>query len=565
VRVIEAIARDLYDRGVRHCFGLIGEDVGELLDSLRSLGIAYYSARHESAAVAMADGYSRASGTVGVAVISKGPGLLNAMNALGTATKGGSSVLVLAGDSPPAQTPIVKARKGKYIDQEAVLTAAGIRNVTLGSAGSAAADAMRAYESAAGGSTVVVNIPDPVVLAEAGSEPSRVDLPATTLTAAPEPSLISDVCDLIEATFAAGRPVILAGRGAVRADAGKHLKRLGELCGALLTNTVLANGMFRHDPYDLGIMGTFSTPVASKLLGRADLLLCFGASLNDRTTYGGELCPKVRVVQFDADPDAFERYPFTRPEICVIGDAGLAAVALVEELERRGHQHEGFRTPGVAAEIGGFDRASAFRDQSDEHGLDPRSVLLAIDELLPEDRVIVTDGGHHFNFECTCLRAHDPSSWISPLDFSSIGSATGVAIGAAIAHPERLTVLCVGDGGLMMTIGEIATAIRYQLPLLVLVNNDAAYGSDFHILELDGVATDVAQSDNLSFEAIATAMGARAMTIRSMSDIEKLPPLLEDRSGPILVEYKVTRAVLADSLPSFLRLHRDAARQSPPL
>ena len=125
MRVIEAIARNLYDCGLRHCFGLIGEDVGELLDELRRVGVAYYSARHESAAVAMADGYARASGTVGVAVVSKGPGLLNAMNALETANKGGSSVLVIVGDSPPDQSAVVRGRKGKYIDQTAILTAAG--------------------------------------------------------------------------------------------------------------------------------------------------------------------------------------------------------------------------------------------------------------------------------------------------------------------------------------------------------------------------------------------------------------------------------------------------------
>jgi thiamine pyrophosphate-dependent acetolactate synthase large subunit-like protein len=554
LRVIEAIARDLYDCGLRHCFGLIGEDVGELLDELRRLGVAYYSARHESAAVAMADGYARASGTVGVAVVSKGPGLLNAMNALETASKGGSSVLVIVGDSPPDQSAVVRGRKGKYIDQTAILTAAGIQNVRLICAESALADVRRAYDCSAVGQTVVVNLPDPVAMAEAGTAPASSPLPITAKPMGPDPAVISDVCDLLEATFIATKPVILAGRGAVRADARAHLERLGELCGALMGSTVLANGMFRGNPYNIGIMGSFSTPVALDLLNRADVVLSFGASLNGRTTYGGELCAKARFVQFDSDPDAFGRYSFVSPELQVTGDIGLAAAALVEELERRGHGHEGFRTSKTADQIAAFDPRSVFRDQSDDTGLDPRAVLLEIDKLLPDDRVIVTDGGHHFNFECTCLRAYEPSSWISPLDFSSIGSGTGVANGAAVARPDRLTVLCVGDGGLMMTIGEIATAARYGLPVLVLVNNNAGFGSDMHILELDGYAPDVARLDEQSFEAIATAMGVRALTIRSLSDVEKLPPLLEDRSGPVVVEYKVTNAVVADSLSSFVSM-----------
>jgi acetolactate synthase I/II/III large subunit len=556
VHVYEGIAHQLHARGVRKTFGLIGEDVAEMLVSLRALGVDYYSARHESGAVGMADGYSRASGSVGVAVVSKGPGLLNAMNTLTTASKGKSAVIVFVADSSVDPSPKERVRRGKYIDQATVLEGAGVRHITLRSAETAVADVVAAFEYAASGATIVVNMPDSVFSAEAGDSPTTLELSNDLALVAPDPAMISSVADLLETTWAASRPVILAGRGAVRAKAKPALERLGELCGALLTNTLLANSIFRGDPFNLGIMGTFSNPVASELLGRADVLLCFGASMNGRTTYGGEIAPKALVVQFDADPMAFGLYPYATPELEVLGDVGLAAEALVAELEKRGHQSTGFRSPEIAERLAAYDPASEFSDQSDELGLDPRSILLAIERILPEDRVIVTDGGHHFNFEGAALTAYDPSSWISPLDFSSIGSGTGIALGAAIARPDRLTVLCVGDGGLMMTIAEIATAVRYKLPVLILVNNDRAYGSDLHILEVDGFASDVARSDDLSFERIALGMGADAVTLRSPDDVDALTSRLEGLTGPLLVEYRTTTNIRSDSLVAFMKLNK---------
>jgi thiamine pyrophosphate-dependent acetolactate synthase large subunit-like protein len=560
LQVYEAIASELFSRGIRKCFGLIGEDVAELVIALHNLGVDYHSARHETSAIAMADGYSRASSTVGVAIVSKGPGLINALNGLVTAAKGDSSILLIVADTSVTPSTKQKLRKGKYIDQVAVLSAAGVQNVTLRSPQTAVADTVTALKLSQSGVSVVVNIPDSVFYAPAGSNPSTLQLPPLPILTPPDPAVITDVAELIETTWAASRPVILAGRGAVRAGARGVLERLGDICGAFLTSTLLANGMFEGSPYNLGIMGTLSTPLAAELLAQADLLLVFGAALGAFTTYGGEIAPRARIVQFDKDAEAFDLYPYAKPEIRVLGDAKLAATALVEELERRGHQSEGFRRPDVVDRVTNYRGTLNVNDESDEYGLDPRSVLFAIDKILPADRVIVTDSGHHMNFEAEILRPYDASSWIFPCDFSSIGSATGVAVGASIARPNRLTVLCVGDGGFIMTIGEIATAVRYNVRLLVLVNNDAAYGSDYQLLKIGGASADMAQSDRISFEAIATGMGAQGMTIKTIDDVAELASKLKNLSGPLVVDYKVTTSVQADALRLYFKLGRQSGR-----
>jgi thiamine pyrophosphate-dependent acetolactate synthase large subunit-like protein len=566
MRVRDGIAHHLRERGVSKCFGLIGEDVAELLVSLTESGVDYFSARHESSAIAMADGYSRASGSVGVATISQGPGLLNGMNALTTAAKANSSLLVFVGQGEVSTDVGNKGRKGKFIDQELVLRGAGIATAALTSPSSAVADVVRAVEAAASGETVVLTVRPSVLNAEAGDGPATIALAPRPAAAAPDPAVISDVADLIQTTWAASKPIILAGRGAVRAAAKPELEQLAERCGALLTSTLLANGMFRGNPYDLGITGTFATPVATEMLGRADIILAFGASLNGRTTDGGELFPDALVVQFDSDPDAANRYPFVKQELFVQGDVRLSALALLDELSRREHQYEGFRTSAVAQAIASHGEEKEYSDQSNENGLDPRTVIRAIEAMLPEDRIVVTDGGHHFNWEAAYLKAYDPASWISPLDFSSIGSGTGVAVGAAIAHPDRLTVLCVGDGGLMMTIGEVSTAARYNLPVLFLVNNDAAYGSDLHILELDGIPADIALSDDVDFAAIGRAMGTKGVTVRRLADLDALKDLIDAFDGPLVVDYKVNRDVLSHSLGRFLKVSRtltDSPNSSP--
>jgi acetolactate synthase-1/2/3 large subunit len=556
MRVRDGIAHQLRERGVSKCFGLIGEDVAELLVSFAEVNVGYFSARHESSAVAMADGYSRTTGSVGIAVISQGPGLLNGMNALTTAAKGNSSLLVFVGLGEGGAEAARKGRKGKHIAQEAVLRGAGITCATLTSPASAVADVVRAFETAASGETVVVAVRLSLLNAEAGDAPAAVALTPRASAAAPDPAVISDVADLIQTTWAASKPVILAGRGAVRSGAKPELEQLAECCGALLTSTLLANGMFRGNPYDLGITGTFSTPVASGLVSRADVILSFGASLNGRTTDGGELISNAMVVQFDSDPVAVDRYPFVKPELFVEGDVRLSVVALLDELRRRGHQHRGFRTAAVAEEIASYGGEKEYSDQSTEKGLDPRTVIRAIESMLPQDRIVVTDGGHHFNFEGAYLKPYNPASWISPLDFSSIGSGTGVAVGAAVAHPDRLTVLCVGDGGMMMTIGEIATAARYHLPVIFLVNNDAAYGSDMHILEMDGLPADVALSDDVDFAAIGRAMGAQGVTLRRIGDLDALADLIGALDGPLVIDYKVNREVLSHSLGRFMSVNR---------
>lgn len=549
MRVDEALVAEFTRQGVRQVFGLMGEDTAKLLLLLPGAGISYLSSRHESGSVGMADGYSRASGDVGVAVLSRGPGLTNGLTAITTAARCGSRVLVIAADTssvvPRSPSVAATARLShKYVNQAAALDAVGVAQVTLDDPAGAAADLAAVFARVRSGLTTVVNVPMDI-LAAAYDEAAGSSVAPVAARRSPDPVEIGNAADLLETTWAATHPVIVAGRGAVRSGAAPALRRLGEITGALMATTVPAWGMFDGDPFDAGVMGTFSSSASSELFARADVLLAFGASLNRLTTYGNSLCPKARIIHFDDDQEAFGKH--VQAELVVHGDAGLAVTALVEELERRGHHHDGYRTEAVAEKIATFDPRAEVRDQSDEEGLDPRILSIALEDAIPAERNLVVDAGHYMALLLPYMRISSPEALILPLDFGAIGSAAPLATGAALARRDRLTVLAAGDGGFMMILAELDTAVRAHVPLLVLVYDDSAYGAEVQILASIGMPTAMARFEERSFDAIARAMGAEGMAVRTLDDVAALKArLVRPLDGVLLVDCRITTAVRAD-------------------
>jgi thiamine pyrophosphate-dependent acetolactate synthase large subunit-like protein len=556
--VQEAICAELERQGVRDVFGLMGEDVASLIAALPQHGFNYYSSRHEHGAIGMADGYARVSGDVGVAVVSRGPGFMNSLNALKTASKGSTPLVVFAADSAAGVSqPSIRvnaAKAPKHLEQSAILAASGIRSITLDSAATAIADLAHAFERAREGTTIVVNLPLDVLQEPPGDAPRKADLPRAIDRSAPDEAQLAAVADLLET---AERPVILAGRGAVRAGAKQVLEKLADRTGAVLANSLLARSMFAGDPYYAGIFGAFATPVASELFGEADVLLVFGATLNGLQTYGGELAPKAKIVQFDADPTAFGR--FLPVDLEVLGDVKRAAESLEQELGRRGHSEVGYRTAAVADALAAFDIRSLYEDETLPGAMDPRTLLIELDSLLPRNRTHVVDAGHHMSLQAEFQTVIDPKAWVWPLDFSSIGSGLAVAFGAAIACRDRPTVLGLGDGGLMMTLGELETAVRYRIPVTIILINDSAYGAEVHFMDHDGLPTETAKFPDVNFEAVAKALGADAMTVTEVSQLSELPRRMEMLEGPLLVDCKINPSVRAHFISIWGRLTKPVA------
>jgi thiamine pyrophosphate-dependent acetolactate synthase large subunit-like protein len=501
----------------------------------------------------MAAGYAGASETVGVAIVSRGAGLTNSLTALVSAAKARTPMLVFTGDSTATSPERGFATDPKYVDQSSTLIACGVGVATVQTTATVIHDLRAAFARARAGETIAFMVRLDILEDEFQIEnaaPAAI-APVETPAAIPDPAEISAAADLIEAAGPNSRVIILAGRGAVRSEALPELRRLGQLTGSLLATSLMAKSLFAGDPYDLGIAGLFAGANARRLFGEADVVLAFGASLNEFTTHRGALFPRASVIRFDTDQSALDR--FQRPTLGIRADARRAATALVDELERRRYSNQGFRRPEVANLIAG-DRAEVLaRPEGSAGAVDPYRLIALLDRVLPADRAVVVDAAHQLTFACGHLSVLSPEAFFFQIDFQAIGIGLGVAMGVAMARPDRMTVCSVGDGSFMMTLGELDTAVRYRIPMLILVMNDSGFGAERHYMDLLQLPDASARFVNPSFEVLANSLGADGFTVAVLDDVNKLLPRLENLQGPLVVDCKIDPAVRAEWIEFNLR------------
>jgi thiamine pyrophosphate-dependent acetolactate synthase large subunit-like protein len=545
VTVAVAVGEALAGLGVRRVFTLLGSGNFVVTNALRDSGAEIVSARHEGAVVTAADAYARMTAEVGVVTVHQGPGLTNAMTGLAEAAKSRTPMLVLAADTAGAAV-----RSNFRIDQGALAASVGAGVERLHGPGSAVADAVRAYRRAVvERRPIVLNMPldvqaAPAVPADAAPGP----LPAPVRPAS------SAVAALADAVAGAERPVILAGRGGRSARA--ELEALAERMGALVATSAVAAGLFAGNPWDLGISGGFASPGAAELLAEADLVLAVGASLTMWTTRHGRLVGRqATVVQVDVDADALGANH--RVDVGVVGDAGETARDLAAELDRRGHVPGGWRTDAVRQRIeSGRWRVQPYDDASDAERIDPRTLTLVLEQLLPTDRTVAVDSGHFMGWAPMYLTIPDAQGFVFTQGFQAVGLGLATAIGAAVARPDRLTVAALGDGGALMSLGELETVVRLGLRMLVVVYDDAAYGAEVHHFGPAGHPVDLVRFPPVDFAAFGRAAGFEAVTVRRVEDLAAVAAWAEaGAERPLLVDAKVVPTVVAEWLEEAFRGH----------
>jgi thiamine pyrophosphate-dependent acetolactate synthase large subunit-like protein len=541
MRVYEAVGETLRWFEVDTAFGLIGSGNFKLVNHMtESCSVTHHASRHEEAAVAMADGYARVSGKLGVCTVHQGPGVTNTLTALAEAVKSRTPLLLLAGD-----TATTALYQNLDVDQDAVVSSVGAGVERIRRAETAVEDIARAVRRAEiERRPIVVSLPIDIQEQACEAEDPPAFVEDAILGPRPSEKAVSRVVDLLES---ARRPVIIAGRGAVLAAARPQLETLGDQIGALFATSAAAKGFFAGSPFDLGVSGGFSSPLAVQLIGEADVVLSFGASLNLWTIKHGNLFSQaVRIVHCDVEASAIGRIqPVT---LGVVGDAAQTASALIDELVRRDMRSEGFRTDAVVQTIEGFRWEDELEDSSTDASVDPRSLLLALDKVLPSERTIAVDCGHFQGFPSLHLSAPDAAGFVSAWAFQSVGLGMGAGMGAAVARPDRLAVVVLGDGGLLMSLGEIDAAIHLGLPMLIVVMNDAAYGAEVHHFRSLGLPTELARFKGSDFATIATAMGAKGLVVRNTGDLEQLKEWIEAPEGVMVVDCKVNPQVEGEFL-----------------
>jgi thiamine pyrophosphate-dependent acetolactate synthase large subunit-like protein len=525
--VAQLTGRVLADLGVGHAFGVVGSGNFHLTNALRDAGVAWLAARHEGGAASMADGFARLSTLPAVVTTHQGCGLTNATTGITEAAKSRTPMLVLTADTQSAAI-----HSNFRIDQDALARSVGAVAERVHGPETAVADLARAYRTAVvGRRTVVVSLPLDV---QAEAAPAYTG----THIVRPDPVRPSSraVEHLVDLLDRAQRPVFVAGRGA--RGAREELSALASASGALLATSAVANGLFRADDFALGISGGFSSPLTAELISGADLVVGWGCAMNMWTMRHGSLIgPDATVVQIDDTEAAIGAH---RPvDLGILGDvAATATDTLVAWHAFRPEPRTGYRTGEVCARIAArrWWNQTATPDLSTADRIDPRVLSGELDRILPAERVVAVDSGNFMGYPSAYLRVPDEFGFCFSQAYQSIGLGLASGIGAGLAQPRRLPVVGTGDGGFLMAISELETAVRLGRPMLIVVYNDAAYGAEVHHFTGDHATVTFPDVD---LAAIAGGYGARGVTVRTSADLAPVAEWAADPEGVLVIDAKV--------------------------
>jgi acetolactate synthase I/II/III large subunit len=557
--VTDAVASVLADFGVDTVFGVVGSGNFHVTNALIARGARFVAARHEGGAASMADGWARLSGRPGILSVHQGPGLTNAVTAITEAAKSRTPLVVLAADVAASAV-----RSNFRIDVAGLARSIGAVPARLHSADFAVDDTVRAYQTAVNERrTVILALPLDVQAGQCPVPPVELlETARTGLTGKRDPlagaardlargpgrraQLLRDAAGpgaaarLADAIREARRPVFVAGRGARNAGARAELEHLAGYCGALLATSAAAKGLFRGNPWDLDVSGGFASPLAAELIRGADLIVGWGCSLNMWTMrHGALVAPSTVVVQVDDEPDALGAHrPINFGVLGDIADVARDVAAAWGDEVVSGYRSDELRKR-IDAEVRWRD--VPFDDESDGRRIDPRALTIALDDMLPADRIVAVDSGNFMGYPSMYLSVPDADGFCFTQAYQSIGLGLGSAIGSAIARPDRLVVAALGDGGALMAVSELETVARLGLPMVVVVYDDEAYGAEVHHFGPDGYPLDTVRFPPANIAKIAKGFGFTAIRVRDISDLANATDWLDGpRNQPLLIDAKIT-------------------------
>ena len=500
------VVRALEQAGVEVVFGLPGVHNLAIWRALADSRIRLVGVRHEQAAAYAADGYARASGKPGVALVTTGPGAANAVGATGEAWACGSSIVVIATDIPAAlrQPGVYRGVLHETTDQAALfgpVTKAQLRVSDVGLIEAMVGSALEIAQLPPS-RPVYLEVPTDLLVTEAADDADpelreyewRADLPEADL----EPAL--------ELLAAAERPLIWAGGGAMRAGAGDAVGELARKLAAPVITTYQAAGLLGPDhPCDTGLPPF--VPECGQLWDDADLVIAIGSDLDGTSTQNWAQPQPRRLLAINVDADdALKNY---RADVVLVGDARVVTEALAQRAPEDG---------GVAALAAHLERLREetwLRLDDEEPGA--TEFLRSVARALPDDAVIVCDmcipgywlGGFY--------RPPQPRKLLYPLGWGTLGCAFPQALGASLAGAGP-TVSFSGDGGFLYAVGELETMAQEELPLTAVIVDDGGYGMLRYDQRVKGDPTYGVDLKTPDFEALVKTFGIEAETVEGLGD-----------------------------------------------
>ncbi|MEF8841223.1 MAG: thiamine pyrophosphate-binding protein [Haloarculaceae archaeon] len=519
-------------------FGLVGEGNAHLVDRLHESGLDYRYARHEQVAVTMADGYARTTGEVGVCTLTHGPGLTNGVTGLASADRDGVPLVVIVGDTSIAG----RETSLQYLDHLRVTDPVSVYGTRVESVGTLPETTRRAFAKARERSgPVVLEVPADV---QEGPAPDESYEPKRYETGRIRPD-----AERVEAAVTvlddAENPLILAGGGAAASGAGGAVAALAERLGAPVATTFYAKGLLPDHPLCTGIAGTFMTPASADLVPEVDTVLAVGAQLSGKTTRYGDLYADATVVQVDVDREALGRHRDV--DVAALGDAHETAAALAEQVAP-----DEARADRVRERVREAEDPADLEFETAPDAVDPRALTVAVSRVSPPETVVTVDSGNNTGFPAVFHEVGVDGEMLVNGNFGAMGYSLPAALGAKAADPERPVVCYAGDGSLMQVLGDVETAVRYDLGVVVVIYNDASYGIIRHRQHLDYGRETGASYDSPDFATVAEGLGARGVTVRSLDDLEPLERhLAEGSDTPLVVDARTIPEVARPGFPPY--------------
>jgi acetolactate synthase I/II/III large subunit len=532
MKVLEAFASAIAAEGIDHVFAVMGDANQDIIVELcEKHGLTYVHAHHEGSAVAMADGYSRLTGKIGLCTTTQGPGYANATHSLVHTRLHRSPVLLLAGHA---------SQRDPYnpqgmLDQHALAlltTGATVRIDHPNNVDYCLGEAFRQLKAKKG--PFVLNMPQDVQHAAVPDKnwTYRPMYKARTL----QPPRPDDVVEAVKILADAKRPTILCGLGAARAKAEADVQNLAEYLGAPVTTSLYAAGFSSQYPLHLGVSGGLGADIAVDALTESDAMIVFGASLNEWTTHFGKILENgKKIIQIDDREDAFGW--FARITVGLEADAKAAAVALLAKLKEGGKPA---RQPDPDLVQKKKQQKPLAIKYDDGKSVDPRRAANYLQDKLPKrDRILVFDGGHALMVAVQALTSSGPDNWTLGADFGAVGQGLGIALGACFARPGKRITHVTADASFMMNVADFHTAVSHNLPLTVFVFNDNAVGQERHDLVHKGYPTKYAEVAQPDFEKLAVGFGAKGFRVNTPDDFGEIDKALAIQDGPVVVNIRI--------------------------
>ncbi len=529
--------------GVDTVFGYPGGTVINIFDELYSFKeITNILPRHEQAAVHAADGYARATGKVGVAIATSGPGATNTVTGIATAYMDSIPLVVITGQVP---TPLIGNDAFQEVDIIGITRPCTKHNFLVKNVKDLALIMKKAFYIARTGrpGPVLVDLPKDVQIAAAEFKyPDSIELRAYKPTIEGHPRQIEKAASLL---LSSKKPVIYAGGGVVLANAAEELSHLATTLLAPVTTTLMGLGSFPEDSHlSLGMLGMHGTYYANMAVTECDLLLAVGARFDDRVTGKiSEFAPHAKIIHIDVDPTSIKKN--VRVDLPIVGDVKDVLARMVVVIEGDSSVldlHKEAVKPWLD-QIDGWKSSRPMLYSQEEAVIKPQYVIQKLREICDQDAIIATDVGQHQMWTAQFFKFTRPRTLLTSGGLGTMGFGLPAAMGAQVAFPQRQVIAICGDGGFQMNLQEMATLVQNRLPVKICIMNNNYLGMvrQWQELFFEKRYSHTVLDLPIDFVMLAKAFGATGFLATKQEEVEDTIRNAFNTPGPVIMEFRIAR------------------------